>query len=167
MVHGKVFRQRANSVMVDQDGFCVIGPNGKPLRAAAAAPQQKKKQSVIVGKSTRNGLSAATRIVKANVFATRYKPATTEDEVKNDLKADPRMKDLDICVEKVKTKFDTYASFHVSCVCNEAESKLFYMQDIWPTDILFREWKEKRVANYQGQGGWGFPHRGMGFPYMR
>ena len=103
---------------------------------------KRKKQSEI-GKSTRNVLSAATRIVKANVFATRYKPDTTEDDVKSDLKADPRIKDLDICVEKVKTKYDTYASFPVTCVCKEDESKLFYMQDLWPPGILYREWKEK------------------------
>lgn len=169
MAQGKVFRQRGNSIMVDEDGFCVIGPNGKPLRMAA--PQQKKKQSEI-GKSNRNALSAATRIVKANVFATRYKPDTTEDDVKSDLKADPRIKDLDICVEKVKTKYDTYASFHVTCVCKEDESKLFYMQDLWPPGILYREWKEKRVTNNQGGGGFahrggGFAYRGVGFPYMR
>ena len=104
--------------------FCVIGPNGKPLRAKASvnniAPQKKKQGEI--GSSSRNVLTAATRIVKASVFATRYPPETTIEEVKDDLKADTRIKDLDINVESVKTKFDTYASCHVTCVCKEAES---------------------------------------------
>ena len=155
-------------MLIDEDGFIVIGPDGKPLRKATAVNQfaapQKKKQGEI-GNSSRNVLTATARVIKANVFATRYHPGTTADEVKDDLKNDTRIKDFDICVETVKTKYDTYASFHVTCVCKEEEAKIFFESDLWPPGILYREWKEKRVFNYQESGG--FPYRGAGFQHMR
>ena len=102
------------------------------------------------------------------MFATRYKPDTTVDHVKDDLKEDERLKDLDISVEKVTTKYNNYASFHVTCVCTEEQSKLFLEPDIWPPGILFRPWEEKKNNRNQGSGVrsdfYNFPPR---WPYYR
>ena len=57
------------------------------------------------------------------------------------------MKDLDINVEQVQIKYDTYASFHVTCVCKEADAKLFLGPDLWPSGILYRPWRENRKPN--------------------
>ena len=144
-----------NNFVRDNDGFIVCGPNGKPLRPVKPvnnfphAQNVKKTKTSDIGKSNRNTLTAATRVMKANVFATRYVPGTTAEAVKADLKADERLKDLDICVESVTTKYDTYASFHVTCVCTENETKLFLEADVWPSGILYRPWKEKRKPRKQ------------------
>ena len=157
-----------SNVVIDSDGFIVVGPNGKPVRPVSNYQQRQNPQmnqrnpnQGMVGNSTRSGIEAATRIVKASVFVSRYPPVTTAEEVKTDLMMDPRMKDLNLEVEQVKTKFDTYASFHVTCVCKEPEAKLFLGPDLWPRGILYRQWKEKRKFNVQGTGG-GFNIQGNG-----
>ena len=152
---GMARKHRGNNYAIDEEGFIIVGKDGRPLRTKPvnSFPQQqsvKKPKQSITGNSTRNTLTAATRILKASVFATRYEPETTTDEVKDDLKADDRLKDLDINVEKVTTKYNSYASFHVTCVCKEAESKLFLEPDVWPAGILFRPWKEKRNPRSEG-----------------
>ena len=108
----------------------------------------------MVGNATRSRIETATRIVNASVFVLRYPPQMTEEEVKTDLMLDPRVKDLDIHVEAVKTKYDIYSSFHVTCVCKEIEAKLFLGTDLWPRGILYRQWKEKRKFPGQGTGGY-------------
>ena len=155
------------NVIIDSDGFIVVGPNGKPVRPVSNYQQrpnsqanQKYPNQGMVGNSTRSGIEAATRIVKASVFVSRYPPGTTVDEVKKDLMMDPRMKDLDLQVEQVKTKFDTYTSFHVTCVCKEKEAQLFIGPDLWPRGILYRPWKEKRKFNVQGTGGFNVQGQG-------
>ena len=155
---------RGNNIAVDEEGFVIVGKDGKPLRTRPvnSFPHQqsvKKPKQSTTGSSTRNTLTAATRILKASVFATRFAPETTADEVKNELKADDRLKDLDLSVEKVATKYDSYASFHVTCVCKEAESKLFLEPDVWPAGILFRPWKEKRTPRSEGNNAQYRPYR--------
>ena len=146
-----------NSFIVDSDGYIVVGPNGKPVKPVSMFPQrknslviQKSSTQGMVGNSTRSGLEAATRYVKASVFVSRYQPGTTAEEVKEDLMLDPRVKDLDIKVETVQTRYDTYTSFHVTCVCKELEAKVFLGPDLWPNGILYRQWKENRQRNAQG-----------------
>ena len=166
MARGNVFDQRKGPILVDNDGFVVVGPNGRPRRAAAVnqtAPQKKQKRGELGG-SSRSALSATERVIKASVFATRYPAGITEQQVKDDLKGDARVKDLDICVKSVKTKYDTYSSFHITCVCKEDEAKIFFENDLWPPRILYREWKEKRASIYQGMGR--TPNNGMGFQYV-
>ena len=146
-----------NGLVVDEDGFIVCGPNGKPLRRAARpvinfphAQNVKRKNQGIIGKSSRNDVAVATRTLKANVFATRFTPDTTPEDVKDILKEDERLKDMSINVEKVPTKYDTYASFHITCVCLETEAKLFLEPEVWPNNIFIRPWKEKKPNRNQG-----------------
>ena len=113
----------SGNFIVDSDGFIVVVPNGKPLKSVSNINQRRNSQikqrnpsQGMVGNATRSGIEAATRIVKASVFVSRYPPQTTEEEVKTDLMLDPRVKELDIHVEAVKTKYDTYTSLHVTCV---------------------------------------------------
>ena len=68
----------------------------------------------------------------------------------DDLVLDDILKDLDIKVEQVQTKYDTYTSFHVTCVCKEPDAKIFLGPDLWPRDILYRQWKENRTVNARG-----------------
>lgn len=159
-----------SDLIVDSDGFVMIGPNGKPLRTVKPVNSfpnrrnsnvvQKKQKPVVVGNSSRSSITAATRYVKASVFASRYPPGTTTDEVKSDLLLDERAKELNINVETVQAKYDTYASFHVTCVCQEDEAQLFLASDFWPSGILYRRWKEKRNRNDDTNGGFNWNRRG-------
>ena len=78
------------------------------------------------------------------MFETRYHPGTTAEEVKDDLKNDTRIKDFDICVESVKNKYNTYASFHVTCVCKEDKAKIFFESDLWPPGLPL----ERRIHSF-------------------
>ena len=150
---------RDNGLVVDEDGFVLCGPNGKPLRRARPVTNfphvqnVKRKNQGVIGKSSRNDVSVATRTLKANVFATRFTPDTTPEEVKDILKEDERLKDMNINVEKVNTKYNTYASFHITCVCLETEAKLFFEPEVWPNNIFIRPWKEKKSNRNQGNNG--------------
>ena len=105
----------------------------------------KKNNRSVIGKSSRSNVSIVTRTLKANVFATKFTPDTDPEQVKDILKEDERLKDMNINVEKVNTKYDTYASFHITCVCLETEAKLFLEPEVWPNRILIRSWREKRL----------------------
>ena len=104
----------------------------------------------MVGSSTRSGITAATRFTKSSVFVTRYPPGFTAKGVKDDLLLDDRVKHLDINVEQVQTKYDTYASFHVTFVCKKDDAKLFLGPDLWSSGILYRPWRENRKPNVPG-----------------
>ena len=156
-----------NDYVIDEDGFVLVGGDGKPVKAKQVKPvvqyppQQRPtnfRNVGVVGNSLRpGGPVAARRIVKANVFATRYHPDTTIDEVTNYILSDNRLKNHNVTVEKLATKYDTYASFHVTCVCLESLANEFLNPNLWPSGILVRKWKEKRVQrednhNYGNHG---------------
>lgn len=146
-----------NDYIVDKDGFILVGADGRPVRTKPVQPvvnvpqdqrplaPGKPRNPGIVGNSSRNGPAAAERIVKANIFATRYTPNTTSEEVKHYLLSDDRLQNLNIMVEKVESRYDTYASFHITCVCLKDIANEFFNPDLWPRNILVRQWREKRV----------------------
>ena len=45
-------------------------------------------------------------------------------------------------VEEVETRFNTYSSFKITCFC--VNSMVFMDSQIWPENILFKWWKERR-----------------------
>ena len=45
-------------------------------------------------------------------------------------------------VEKNVTKYDSYASFKISCVCKDTD--IFENADIWPEGSLIRWWRNPR-----------------------
>ena len=165
--------------VVDSDGFVTVGRNGKPIKPVSAVQQrnnsQVKKRSPkqgMVGSSTRSGIVAAPRFVKSSVFVTRYPPGMTAEGVKNDLLLDERVRDLDIKVEPVLAKHNSYTSFHVTCVCKESDAKIFLGPDLWPSGIFYRQWREKRIANARGANvhnlqphNNGFRQRNAGYSY--
>ena len=141
--------------MKDEDDYYIAGSNGRAKKAkpVVSIPQGNVNQSNkrrpsqgIVGNSLRAGLTASKRIVKSRVFATRFAPDMTENHVKQYLLGDPRLMGQKIDVKPIKTKYDSYASFLITCICEESVGKVFLEPDMWSQDILVRPWREKRVV---------------------
>ena len=52
-------------------------------------------------------------------------------------------------MEAVKTRFDTYSSFHITSVCEDPS--VFMKDDLWPERAFVRWWREaKKVDLSQG-----------------
>lgn len=79
----------------------------------------------------------------ANVFATRFDPGVTENMLADYLKT---KLSLDVSVDKVQTRHDSYASFHVRCVC--PNPAVFMDADIWPENTFVRWWKEQKPPKH-------------------
>ena len=112
-----------NNLIVDPDGFIVVGPNGKPLRPVSNFNQRRNSQMKqtnpsqgMVGNSTRSAIEAASRIVKANVFVSQYPPETTEEEVIEEEESLKRALEKKVMV----LKLDTTYSFNI---CSKAIEK--------------------------------------------
>ena len=69
----------------------------------------------------------------ANVFTSCFDPLVTVEELKGYLE---QKTNLEVEVEKVKTRFDTYSSFHVKCRCEDPET--FMDQNNWPEKAFVR-----------------------------
>ena len=98
------------------------------------------KQRGVVGNAKESGLrTVGVKLRKENVFATRFDPQVTESDVQNHLH---RQLGLDITVEAVDTKYNTYASFHITCMC--PEPAVFMSCDLWPDMAFVRWWREPK-----------------------
>ena len=100
-------------------------------------------------KGTNLGLQS--RKYKATVFATRYDPTSDIASVKKDLETD--LKNYTgvihtVDVEKVETRFDFYASYKITCFCEN--TAVFMKHDIWPEGIFFKWWKSRKNNNNNG-----------------
>ena len=102
-------------------------------------PKQKRRPGVI-GRANHNTLRTVVKPKRlANVFATRFDPSTSADEIHKYL---VDKLNLDITVEKLNTRFDTYSSFHIKCRCDDPQ--VFMQEDLWPTDALIRWYREPK-----------------------
>ena len=93
-----------------------------------------------MGKAKESGLrTVGVKLRKANVFATRFDPQVTETDMKNHLRG---QLGLNIEVEAVNTKYNTDASFYISCMC--PEPSVFMFCELWPDMIFVRWWREPK-----------------------
>lgn len=86
---------------------------------------------------------------KKALFVTRFSPFVTEQDI------DEIVKDLEIPIKctKLKTKYDSYSSFHVEV--NESDYQVLSNPDIWPKGIMIGPFygklkNEKDLKNNQG-----------------
>jgi len=117
----------------------------RPTPTERRSEQSRKTNSVtkqrgVVGNAKESGLrTVGVKLRKANVFATRFDPEVTENDVQDHLH---RQLGLDITVEAVDTKYNTYASFHITCMC--PEPAVFMSCDLWPDMAFVRWWREPK-----------------------
>ena len=79
--------------------------------------QRTVQEDIRCGNTKESGLrTVSVQLRKANVFATRVGPHVTESDIKNNMH---RQVGLDVTAEAVDTKYNTYASFHITYMCPE------------------------------------------------
>ena len=90
------------------------------------------------------------RLRYANVFATRFEPTVTKLQVETYLKKHlPEKASItDLVVEQLKTKHESYCSFHITARCNEPS--VFMDENLWPKDVFVRWWRKERKPNITG-----------------
>ena len=158
-------RQRFIESLSTDEGWSRPIMNGKPMKTKDmlkskdnraphnSAPQNstnKRKSSGNVGAGRDSKISITNRKYKAEVFCTRFLPQVDEEDVKRVLEADLlRVTNTQhtVTVTKLQAKYDHYASFKVTCFCEN--TAVFMKKDIWPPAVLFRWWRKPRNTNSQ------------------
>ena len=145
--------------LVNTDGFTANGfsapyRNGKPIRykdlqvsTGNSTNSQKKKATpgTLVGTSLETNLTTADRKRSCKLFATRFSPNVNILNVKSELERKLKTttgKDHVINVERVQSKFDSYSSFKITCLCTDISA--LYNPSIWPKDCFVKRWIEPR-----------------------
>ena len=110
----------------------------KPVIQPLSLGNSKKSMAVIgTGKSTNHAIQKKKHL--ASIFATRYEPTTDGNSVKKELETNllkvTGVKHI-VTVEKLKARYDHYASFKISCLCDN--TAVFTNPEIWGKDIFIR-----------------------------
>lgn len=109
-------------LVTDDEGYTTVGP------------RRRKKPSVGTSKSSKETIVPRPPFQKA-LFVTRFGPETTVEDVNSLL--EPVLRGKTVSCTKLKTKFPSYSSFHVS-----VEQDLFETinnPDIWPEGCIFHQ----------------------------
>ena len=109
--------------------------------------KRNNKPTGLIGASTTSTIRTIKKVPRprtANVFATRFDPDTTEEEVKTHL---VDVLKIEVNVEQCKSKYDTYTSFHITAQCEDPS--VFMNPDIWPEDTYVRWWRTPRQPSRQ------------------
>ena len=151
------YEQSTGQLQVEESGSTAAGVLRHAVRSGALAHigNQRKKNSdsrTIVGKATpsqRSQLKSASNPRKIELFMSRLCPDATEsivcESVSKTLSDHTNDSNLSVskvnCV-KLETKYDTYASFHVSVIVNADQFnsilKCLMDPDMWPLGIIVR-----------------------------
>ena len=98
----------------------------------------------ITGSAKGSGIKSTGVKRFANVFATRFESHVTADDIATYLRQRLRGGNK-LSVERVATKYDNYASFHITCEC--ADTAIFMDPSLWPEDIFVRWWRNPRLPS--------------------
>jgi hypothetical protein len=133
------------TTLPDADGFKTVTyrkkttTNTHPAEIAAVNRVKPRRQPLIgVGSSVSLPVITKPQRSKA-LFVSRFSPEVTSDDVSKTLKEQLSLERL-VCT-KLKTKFNTYSSFHISVT--EDEFSLINNTSIWPSGCL--------IAPYYGK----------------
>ena len=144
---------------MSNDGFSMPFKNGKPikvkdvLKGRPASPNpglsknNKNNNSGMIGTGRDSHLSIQNRKFRATIFASRYKPHTEANAVKRELEADLFRitgSHHSVTVEKLAARYDHYASFKVTCFCDN--TAVFMDNTLWPPGVYFRWWIKPRYG---------------------
>ena len=100
-----------------------------------------KPKASLHGSGQGSGLRSVKRKRLASVFATRFEPQVTCDDIVVYLNYHLSPK-LPVKVASLETKHNYYASFHITCECDD--TSVFMDPFLWPEDIFVRWWRSPR-----------------------
>lgn len=99
-----------------------------------------KKTAVKIGSSkSNNNLKVVKKLRYANIFVSRFTPEITESNISTYVQENFNILAK---VTKVKTRYDTYSSFHVNCQCEDPE--VLIKPDMWPDGTLIKWWRRAK-----------------------
>jgi hypothetical protein len=133
------------SAIQDPDGFKTVTSRKKtainnPAAESAAVKKVKPRRQPLIGVSSSLSLSVISKPERSKaLFVSRFSPEVTADDVHKSLKEQLNLKRL-VCT-KLKTKFNSYSSFHISVT--EDEFSVINNIDVWPSGCL--------IAPYYGK----------------
>ena len=117
-------------------------PKQKPsVQPVAVQTTTRNRTKRVTGSGHGSGLRSVKRKRLASVFATRFEPHVTCDDILVYLNARLSVK-LPVKVSSLETKHESYASFHITCECDNPS--VFMDPFLWPEDIFVRWWRSPR-----------------------
>ena len=139
----------------NNEGFSAPFRNGKPIKARDLQKSlnndnynRNRRNSGVVGTSRSSNLTVSHRKYRGTVFATRYMPNIELSTVKADLEKNLRTvtgEDHHVDVEKLATRYDSYSSFKITCICSNTAALM--NSEIWPEGSWVRWWRKPRSLN--------------------
>jgi hypothetical protein len=116
----------------DSEGFVTV-TNKRKNTVAPTVKNIKSRRQPLIGVRNSTSLPAVTKKQRTKaIFISRFCPDVTTDDVVTSLKEQLSLKKL-VCT-RLKTKFSTYASFHVSVL--EDEFPPINNTGVWPAGCL-------------------------------
>ena len=110
-------------------------------RAAAGHKPRSSSGKFVSGSVKQSGLSTVKKSKYASVFASRFDTSVSGEMLKSYLEEKLNLK---VQVSPVKTRYDTYHSFHVMSECENP--KVFMDETVWPEGAYVRWWKGSFVG---------------------
>ena len=115
-----------------------LKPSVQPV---AVQTTTRNRTKGVTGSGQGSGLRSVKRKRLASVFATWFEPQVTCDDIIVYLNSRLSVK-LPVKVSSLETKHDSYASFHITCECDNPS--VFMDPFLWPEDIFVRWWRSPR-----------------------
>lgn len=126
--------------------------SGEQLFEMKSKNKTSHRTQLICGKASGQTRMAVDGMRRAHIFMSRFCPETTTDDVIS-LTNNVLTNCADVKVEKLKTRFDTYASFNVEiCVTRSNFDDLIaniYSAETWPEGILVRRFYRNKNGDKQ------------------
>ena len=116
-------------------------PKIHPVAVQPSTTTRTRKTKGVTGSGQGSGLRSVKRKRLASVFATRFEPQVTCDDIVVYLNSHLSPK-LPVKVASLETKHKSYASFHITCECDDPS--VFMDPFLWPEDIFVRWWRSPR-----------------------
>ena len=107
------------------------------------APRQRRPvRNVLTGKKSGSALKASSVVKQARIFVSRVDPSVSIDSIKEFVR---ELTGTECNIDKVKTKYPTYASYVITCDCRHEQ--LLMNPDEWEEGILIRKFYGKLTHN--------------------
>ena len=132
----KITRVHGKLKSIPEESQRSQSPSAEPNRVSRPRNQKKKH---VDGSVKNTGLVTVKKVEKkkyASIFASRFSPDVTSGDLQDYLEGKTGLK---ILVRNVKSRYDTYTSFHVLCECDRPGTLL--RDELWPEGAYVRWWR--------------------------